>query len=144
MVDKEQLEKDTNFGVAEETEVPEDIVGGNGQNPSISEAEADAFEERELDREIPGRGHLFHVKRKHLHESTRLNKKMIWAFAIGDVQQSLFELKRKDSVFDKLKFGVMGYEISEDGKGRDESIILHRLTAEEKQSSSDGGLLDRR
>lgn len=115
-------------------------VSGDGHRPNISQEELDVFEERELDRQIPGRGHLFHVKKKHLHESTRLNKKMIMAFAIGDVQQAVLNHTRTESVFEILKNAIMGYEISEDGEGRKESIILHQLTSEEKEAAAQGGL----
>jgi len=145
---EEELEKSQDSELEEkpETEEQEPLGRGDGHRPSVgdlSDEKQAAFEERELDRAIPGRGHLFNVKKKFLHESTELNEAEVFSFAIGDVQKALYDHNRTESVFEILENAIMGYRISLKRKGRGESIILHQLTTEEKQAAADGGLLDR-
>lgn len=111
------------------------------KRPSITQEQINEIEDRELDKNIPGRGHLFHVKKKYLPESTRLNDREIMSFAIGDVQQAVLDHDRTESVFEVLKNSLMVYKISREGDGRKESIVLHQLTSEEK-AAAQGGLFD--
>lgn len=126
-----------------EEEIEDTEAGGNGQRANISQEEVDKFEEQEEDRHIPGKGHLFHVKNKHLHESARLNKQMIFGFAARDMQQAVLDPNRTESAWDTFKNRFMGYTISEDGEGRKESIVMHQLTAEEKEAAAQGGVFGR-
>jgi hypothetical protein len=134
----------------EEAELPEQeeqiLQGrGDGHRPvtDISDEKQAAFEEHELEKTVPGRGHLFRIPKKHLHEATELNEAEIFSFAIGDVQRELYNYERTEGVFDILKYAIMGYRVSLKRQGRKEDIIAGQLTAEEKQAAADGGLLDR-
>lgn len=134
----------------EEAELPEQeeqiLQGrGDGYRPvtDISDEKQAAFEEHELEKTVPGRGHLFRIPKKHLHEATELNEAEIFSFAIGDVQRELYNYERTEGVFDILKYAIMGYRVSLKRQGRKEDIIAGQLTAEEKQAAADGGLLDR-
>ena len=137
----EELEED-NIGEqaeADDNTLPADQGGDHGE---MSQSEQDAIERRELARHIPGYGHLFHVQEENLAESTRLSKQAIFGFAARDMQQGVLNPKRTKSAWDIFKFSLMRYEISEEGKGRDESITLHHLTTEEKEAAAQGGLHD--
>ena len=124
-----------------EEESAELMSKGNGHQ-EMSDAEISAFQRRELAKKIPGYGNLFHVDNEYLHESARLSKQAIFGFAARDMQQEVLNPKRVLSAWDIFKFRFMGYTISEDGKGRDESITLHHLTTEEKEAAAQGGLYD--
>lgn len=126
----------------EEIEEPSPKSRGDGHHGEMTDAEIRAFERRELAKKIPGFGNLFHVDPEYAHESARLNKQMIFGFAARDMQQAVLDPHRTLSAWDIFKNKYMGYTISEDGKGRDESIALHQLTTEEKEAAAQGGLVD--
>jgi hypothetical protein len=139
MVNKRR-EEETEEELEEESTEQVDTRGNGHQE--MSDAEVAAFQKRELSKKIPGFGNLFHVDNEFLHESARLSKQAIFGFAARDMQQEVLNPQRTLSAWDIFKFRFMGYTISEDGKGRDESITLHHLTTEEKEAATQGGLYD--
>jgi len=112
--------------------------GDNGHQAQLTREEIEAFEEKEMDKDIPGKGYLFHVKKKHLPEATRLNDREIIGFSVGEVQQAVLDHSRTESLFDIFKNGVFQKKIAFQGEGRKENIILHQLSAEERESSRGG------
>ncbi len=123
----------------------EEETKGNGHKARITASEIAAFEEAETDKNIPGKGYLFHVKDKHLPETSRLNLREALSLAISDAQQEAINPDRTQSIFSIFRNRMLRYRIScggEDwGEGRKESIILHQLSADEKAASG-GGLYD--
>ena len=116
----------------------EEEVKGNGHKARLTREEIEAFEEAELDKDIPGKGYLFHVKNKHLPESSRLNEKEIIGFSVGKVQQAVLDKNRTESAFDIFMNSVLRMKISFEGEGRKENIILHQLSSDDKAEARGG------
>lgn len=132
---------EVNTSIPAPIETPAPIPASpNGSKPPITKEDIQKWEAIDNNKNIPGRGHLFHVRKEHLPESTRLNEREIVAFAIGDVQQAVLDHNRTESVFDIFKHNIMQYKISFEGQGRKESIILHQLTTEEKTAALKGSM----
>lgn len=140
---EEELEETEVSELEEEEEKSQGRGDGHRPVTDISDEKQAAYEEHELEKTVPGRGHLFRIPKKHLHEATELNEAEIFSFAIGDVQRELYNHERTEGVFDILKYAIMGYRVSLKRQGRKEDIIAGQLTQEEKQAAADGGLLDR-
>ena len=133
LLKEEELEQEM-----EDEEEGDTEAGGDGHRAQLTREEIEAFEEKEMDKEIPGKGYLFHVKKKHLPEATRLNDREIMGFSVGEVQQAVLDHDRKESLFDIFKNGVFQKKIAFQGEGRKENIILHQLSAEERESARGG------
>lgn len=130
-----------------ESELPPGVpIENNGHMPEsatgITDAQIEKWDKLDTDKNIPGSGHLFHVKPEHLPESTRLTPREIQGFSIAAVQQAVFDISRKESLIEIFIQKYMRYQISNDGQGRKENIILHQLSAEEKNAIRGGMFSD--
>lgn len=117
-----------------------ELIDAQPAKKTMSVAELQKMQAMDMQGKVPGKGSLFHVEAgKHLDEATRLNAREIWLYAVVETQQFVAcTPNRTQSALDFLLEKVKRYKIAEDGKGRDDQIILHQLTHEEKERIKGG------
>jgi len=134
----------------EEEELPEDPppkktvseVMPSQSRIHMTPEELERYEEMQLEKEVPGRGDLFHIRDKWLPETSELSDGECATFAVGDTQQEIYNFKRKDPLYVIFRNRLMRYRVSKGRQGRKERVVLHQLNTEEKLSNT-GGAYDR-
>lgn len=99
------------------------------------------FDQANTETPIPGNKVLFNAEQGVLGETTVLNDREVYAFAVGDVKDAVVQPHRKISVYRTFRNAVFHYKKSLDGRGIDDIKELYHVSNEEKQAEANRGAL---
>lgn len=88
------------------------------------------LQEIEAEGKIPGNGWLFNIKDKHLPEATVLDRGEVLAFALGNMQENMLDVNRKESLFAMFAKDVMRMNVSVKGLSREQGLMARQQDAD--------------